>query len=162
MIVVNSFSKSWSMTGWRLGWLTHPAGPRAGFSPSSTSSTSPRPPPLCSMPAWPRCATASPSVREMVDRYRRNRDLVFQRLAAHAAGDPRRARRARFMPSSPWTGMTDSVAYARTADRRDRRGHGARPRLRRGRRGLAAAVLRGRGLDVLSAWRWTASSRRCS
>src|SRR3546814_10746427 len=25
LIVVNSFSKSWQMTGWRLGWLTHPA-----------------------------------------------------------------------------------------------------------------------------------------
>ncbi|MEC8026755.1 MAG: pyridoxal phosphate-dependent aminotransferase [Pseudomonadota bacterium] len=25
LLVVNSFSKSWLMTGWRLGWLTHPA-----------------------------------------------------------------------------------------------------------------------------------------
>ena len=24
LIVINSFSKSWAMTGWRLGWLTHP------------------------------------------------------------------------------------------------------------------------------------------
>ncbi len=24
IVVVNSFSKSWAMTGWRLGWLTHP------------------------------------------------------------------------------------------------------------------------------------------
>jgi aspartate/methionine/tyrosine aminotransferase len=24
LLVVNSFSKSWAMTGWRLGWLTHP------------------------------------------------------------------------------------------------------------------------------------------
>ena len=24
VVVVNSFSKSWAMTGWRLGWLTHP------------------------------------------------------------------------------------------------------------------------------------------
>lgn len=24
LIVVNSFSKSWAMTGWRIGWLTHP------------------------------------------------------------------------------------------------------------------------------------------
>ena len=23
VIVINSFSKSWSMTGWRLGWITH-------------------------------------------------------------------------------------------------------------------------------------------
>ena len=25
LIVVNSFSKSWAMTGWRLGWMVHPA-----------------------------------------------------------------------------------------------------------------------------------------
>jgi aspartate/methionine/tyrosine aminotransferase len=24
LLVVNSFSKAWAMTGWRLGWLTHP------------------------------------------------------------------------------------------------------------------------------------------
>jgi aspartate aminotransferase len=24
VIVINSFSKTWAMTGWRLGWLTHP------------------------------------------------------------------------------------------------------------------------------------------
>jgi len=24
VLVINSFSKSWAMTGWRLGWLTHP------------------------------------------------------------------------------------------------------------------------------------------
>ena len=26
VLVLNSFSKPWAMTGWRLGWLTHPAG----------------------------------------------------------------------------------------------------------------------------------------
>jgi len=25
LIVINSFSKSWAMTGWRLGWMVHPA-----------------------------------------------------------------------------------------------------------------------------------------
>ena len=25
VLVLNSFSKPWAMTGWRLGWLTHPA-----------------------------------------------------------------------------------------------------------------------------------------
>jgi aspartate aminotransferase len=24
LLVINSFSKSWAMTGWRLGWMTHP------------------------------------------------------------------------------------------------------------------------------------------
>ncbi len=26
VVVVNSFSKAWAMTGWRLGWVTYPAG----------------------------------------------------------------------------------------------------------------------------------------
>ncbi|MBN9243755.1 MAG: pyridoxal phosphate-dependent aminotransferase [Mesorhizobium sp.] len=26
VLSVNSFSKAWAMTGWRIGWLTHPAG----------------------------------------------------------------------------------------------------------------------------------------
>jgi aspartate aminotransferase len=26
LIVVNSFSKTWAMTGWRLGWMVHPTG----------------------------------------------------------------------------------------------------------------------------------------
>ena len=37
VFVINSFSKPWAMTGWRIGWLTHPrqscrndAGPFAG------------------------------------------------------------------------------------------------------------------------------------
>ena len=25
LLVLNSFSKPWAMTGWRIGWLTHPA-----------------------------------------------------------------------------------------------------------------------------------------
>jgi aspartate aminotransferase len=32
VIVCNSFSKTWVMTGWRLGWMTVPAGTRDGIS----------------------------------------------------------------------------------------------------------------------------------
>jgi aspartate/methionine/tyrosine aminotransferase len=32
VIVCNSFSKTWVMTGWRLGWMTLPAGTREGVS----------------------------------------------------------------------------------------------------------------------------------
>lgn len=31
VFVVNSFSKAWAMTGWRLGWVTYPAGGLAAF-----------------------------------------------------------------------------------------------------------------------------------
>ena len=31
LFVVNSFSKSWAMTGWRMGWVTYPAGGVGNF-----------------------------------------------------------------------------------------------------------------------------------
>jgi aspartate aminotransferase len=31
VFVVNSFSKAWAMTGWRLGWIVYPAGHRDSF-----------------------------------------------------------------------------------------------------------------------------------
>jgi aspartate/methionine/tyrosine aminotransferase len=31
VFVVNSFSKAWAMTGWRLGWIVYPAGHRESF-----------------------------------------------------------------------------------------------------------------------------------
>jgi aspartate aminotransferase len=50
VIVCNSFSKTWVMTGWRLGWMTLPAGTREGVSDiprwrrSSSAPASPRSP----------------------------------------------------------------------------------------------------------------------
>jgi aspartate aminotransferase len=40
VLVINSFSKSWAMTGWRLGWLVHPpsVGPILGMLTQFTSS----------------------------------------------------------------------------------------------------------------------------
>lgn len=31
VFIVNSFSKAWAMTGWRLGWVTYPAGTTSAF-----------------------------------------------------------------------------------------------------------------------------------
>ncbi len=40
LIVVNSFSKSWAMTGWRLGWMVHPSslGPTLAMTTQYTNS----------------------------------------------------------------------------------------------------------------------------
>lgn len=40
VLVINSFSKAWAMTGWRLGWLVHPPalGPRLAMMVQYTSS----------------------------------------------------------------------------------------------------------------------------
>ena len=81
VIVVNSFSKAWSMTGWRMGWLTVPP----SFLPTlgrliefNTSGT----------PHFQQyaCLTAiregEDYVIENVERCRRGGELVYQRLAA--------------------------------------------------------------------------------
>ncbi|HEY1447730.1 MAG TPA: pyridoxal phosphate-dependent aminotransferase [Caulobacteraceae bacterium] len=40
LIVVNSFSKSWAMTGWRLGWMVHPPSLGATFAMITQYTTS--------------------------------------------------------------------------------------------------------------------------
>jgi aspartate/methionine/tyrosine aminotransferase len=57
LIVLNSFSKPWAMTGWRLGWLTHP--PQIGD----------------------QLAKGEGFLRTMVDRCRAGGEQVFQRLS---------------------------------------------------------------------------------
>ena len=81
LIVVNGFSKAWSMTGWRMGWLTVPPsfvetlGRLIEFNTSGT-------------PHFQQyaCLTAiregEDYVLENVERCRRGGELVYQRLAA--------------------------------------------------------------------------------
>lgn len=81
LIVINSFSKSWAMTGWRLGWLTHPAVVTEYLSNLVEFNTS-------GTPAFLQHAGAV-AVREgeavvaaMVERCRRGREVIGQCLAA--------------------------------------------------------------------------------
>ena len=110
VIVINSFSKTWSMTGWRLGWLTHP--PDLGPDLSKLNEFN-----IASPTTFVQHAgvvairEGEPFVAEMVERYRRNRDLVFQRLGAMprvTLSKPEGAFYAFFKVDR----MTDSVAYA--------------------------------------------------
>jgi aspartate aminotransferase len=111
VIVVNSFSKSWSMTGWRLGWLTHPPVLGPIFSKLNEFNVA-SPTTFVQHAGVVAMRDGEPFVAEMVERYRRNRDLVFQRLAAMP-----RVRLARpegaFYAFFAVDGMTDSVAYAK-------------------------------------------------
>lgn len=111
LIVVNSFSKTWAMTGWRMGWLiTPPAlietlGRLVEFCTSGT-------------PHFQQyaCVTA---VREgedfvagMVERCQRGGELVFQRLAG--LPNLRLARpRGAFYAFFGMEGLSDSLAYAK-------------------------------------------------
>jgi len=111
VIVVNSFSKSWSMTGWRLGWLTHP--PELGpiFSKLNEFNIA-SPTTFVQHAGVAAMRDGEPFIAEMVERYRRNRDLVFQRLAAMPKVTLARPEGA-FYAFFAVAGMTDSVAYAK-------------------------------------------------
>ena len=81
LIVVNSFSKSWAMTGWRLGWLTHPASAGdylANLIEFSTSGT----PAFLQHAAVAAVRDGEPLVAAMVERCRKGRDVIGRCLAA--------------------------------------------------------------------------------
>ncbi len=80
-IVVNSFSKLWSMTGWRLGWMLVP--PRLRRAVDSLTGNFTLCPPAVSqygaLGAFTDAAYAE--VQGHVDRYRTNRELLLSGLA---------------------------------------------------------------------------------
>jgi aspartate/methionine/tyrosine aminotransferase len=111
LIVINSFSKSWSMTGWRLGWLTHPEAIGRSLSKLNEFNIA-SPATFIQHAGIVAVREGEDFVRETVERYRRNRDLVFQRLAAMPRVTLARPEGA-FYAFFALDGMTDSVACAR-------------------------------------------------
>jgi aspartate/methionine/tyrosine aminotransferase len=82
LLVLNSFSKPWAMTGWRIGWLTHPPALGDQLAKLVQINTS-------GVPAFlQRGAVAALEkgdefVEHMVERCRAGGELVFQRLSAN-------------------------------------------------------------------------------
>jgi aspartate/methionine/tyrosine aminotransferase len=79
-IVVNSFSKYWSMTGWRLGWLVLPdelVGPVERLAQNLVICPS-----ALAQQAAPAAFEATDELEAHVARYRRNRALLLDGLAA--------------------------------------------------------------------------------
>ncbi len=81
VIVLNSFSKPWAMTGWRLGWLTHPAALGDQFAKLVQINTS-GVPAFLQKGAVAALEQGDGFVHEMVERCRAGGELVFQRLSA--------------------------------------------------------------------------------
>jgi aspartate/methionine/tyrosine aminotransferase len=81
LFVVQSFSKNWAMTGWRLGWLVHPdwLGDRAGdlSAINNTGATS-----FVQYAGIAALSRGDEFVRNMIERCRRGRELAHARLAA--------------------------------------------------------------------------------
>lgn len=111
VIAINSFSKAWCMTGWRLGWLVAPPafgeviGKINEFNMSSATS-------FVQHGGIVALRDGEPFIKEIVDQYARARDLVVQRLGAM-----RRVRLVRpeaaFYAFFTVDGMSDSLAFAK-------------------------------------------------
>src|SRR5690606_17477526 len=80
VLAVNSFSKAWAMTGWRIGWLTHPAsvapalGAMTQYMNSGTAG-------FVQAGAAAALRDGEALVHEIRERCRRGRDLAYEKLA---------------------------------------------------------------------------------
>ncbi len=111
LIVANSFSKSWSMTGWRLGWMTH--APALGNVLAMLQEYNIAAPTTFVQHAGiAALRDGEPYVAEIVARYRRNRDLVYERMAAWPRIKMARPDGA-FYAFFAVDGVSDSFALAR-------------------------------------------------
>lgn len=111
VIAINSFSKTWSMTGWRLGWMTHPADlgePLAMLTEYNIAA----PTTFVQHAGVTAVRDGEDHVAGVVDRYRRNRDLAFQRLAGLSRVSMARPEGA-FYAFFAVDGVTDSYGFAR-------------------------------------------------
>ena len=112
LLVLNSFSKPWAMTGWRIGWLTHPAALGDQIAKLVQINTS-------GVPAFlQRGAVAALEkgdafITEMVERCRAGRELVFQRLSAQPRVTIARPEAA-FYNFFSVDGVSDTMGFCKT------------------------------------------------
>jgi aspartate aminotransferase len=110
LIRISSFSKSWAMTGWRLGWITAPP----AFGPvieKMTEFNIANAPSVAQYAGITALAQGESFIHETVERYRAARDLSFQRLAAMPRVQLSLPEGA-FYYFFAVDGMTDSLAFA--------------------------------------------------
>jgi aspartate/methionine/tyrosine aminotransferase len=111
VVVINSFSKAWAMTGWRLGWMVAPREIQEVADKLVEFNTS------CAPPFLQRAAIAAleqgePTVAAMLERCRRGRDIVIQGLnrfpRVRVAAPP-----GAFYAFCRVEGLSDSLAFAK-------------------------------------------------
>ncbi|MBI1776578.1 MAG: pyridoxal phosphate-dependent aminotransferase [Proteobacteria bacterium] len=111
VIAINSFSKTWCMTGWRLGWVTAPSFLVATLHRLNEFNTSGS----NTFVQWAGVTAVEagePFVEAQLQRYRRARDLVFQRLSGMRRVSLLRPAGA-FYAFFRVDGMKDSLAFAK-------------------------------------------------
>jgi len=111
VFVIQSFSKSWAMTGWRLGWLIHPVtlGDRIGdlSAINNTCATT-----FVQQAGITALREGENFVATMVDYCRRGRDVVYSRLSA-IEGVTVAYPHAGFYVFFSIAGMSDDLAFAK-------------------------------------------------
>jgi len=111
LLVLNSFSKPWAMTGWRIGWLTHPAGLGEQFAKLVQINTS-GVPHFLQRGAIAALEKGDGFIAEMVERCRAGSELVFQRLSAHPRLTIARPEAA-FYAFFSVDGVTDTMTFCK-------------------------------------------------
>lgn len=81
LLVVNSFSKSWAMTGWRLGWIVGPPVAESKIRDVALYNNL-CPPTFTQYGAIAALEQGESFLKEQVDLWRSNRDLLVERFAA--------------------------------------------------------------------------------
>jgi aspartate aminotransferase len=111
VLVLNSFSKPWAMTGWRVGWLTHPAVLGDQFAKLVQINTS-GVPHFLQRGAIAALEKGDGFLAEMVERCRAGGEQVFQRLS----GNPRitiARPEAAFYAFFSIDGVTDTLGFCK-------------------------------------------------
>ena len=113
LIVVNSFSKNWAMTGWRLGWLTAPTDLLPTLEKLVEFNTSGAPT-FLQHAAIAAIRDGEPFVAEFVARCHAARDIAIEALQGCRRVEAARPAGA-FYAFPRIDGMTDSLAFAKEA-----------------------------------------------
>jgi aspartate/methionine/tyrosine aminotransferase len=112
LLVLNSFSKPWAMTGWRIGWLTHPARLGEQFAKLVQINTS-GVPHFLQRGAIAALEKGDGFISAMVERCRAGGELVFQRLSAHPRITIARPEAA-FYAFFAIDGVSDTLAFCKS------------------------------------------------
>lgn len=91
LLVINSFSKAWAMTGWRLGWLVGPAAVEEAIRDVALYSTM-CPPAFTQYGAMAALRDGEPFIRSQLDLWRSNIDVLmdsYARIPGLVAARPR-------------------------------------------------------------------------
>ena len=110
VIIVNSFSKSWAMTGWRLGWLTLPPSlaPEAEKLMEFSMSCAPEFVQAGGLAAIER---GEEFIADRIARYKSGRDIAIERLSA-MSGITCVPPHAAFYAHFQVEGVSDNIAFA--------------------------------------------------